>query len=56
MFDCEQSGSDGAKEALWYFAQQQLEVRLAWSPTMHDGDFAGKQPESLTRADVEALL
>jgi len=22
MFDCEQTGSDGAKEALWYFAQQ----------------------------------
>ncbi len=54
--DCEPSGVEGAKEALWYFAEQQLDVRLAWSPAMHDGNFAGKQPESITRADVEMLL
>ncbi len=56
MFDCEPSGMDGAKEALWYFAQQRLDVRLAWSPSMHGGAYAGKQPEALTREDVEALL
>ena len=52
MLDCEPSGIDGAKEALWYFAEQQFDVRLAWSPSMHSGAFAGRQPESLTRDDV----
>lgn len=56
MFDCEPTGVEGAKEALWYFAQQQLDVCLAWSPAMYGGQFAGTQPESLTRADVETLL
>lgn len=56
MFDCEPTGVDGAKEALWYFAQQQLDVRLAWSPAMHSGAFAGKQPEVLTREHVEELF
>lgn len=55
MFDCEPSGVDGAKEALCYFAQQQLSVRLAWSPTMYGGAFAWKQPELLTQADVEII-
>jgi hypothetical protein len=56
MFDCEPSGVEGAKEALWYFAQQRLDVRLAWSPTMHGGEFAGKQPELLARGEVDILL
>jgi 5S rRNA maturation endonuclease (ribonuclease M5) len=53
MFDCEPSGLEGAKEALWYFAEQRLDVRLAWTPKMHRGKFAGRQPESLTREDWE---
>lgn len=52
MFDCDAAGTEGAKEALWYFAEQQLDVRLAWSPKMHGGMFAGKQPESLRREDL----
>ncbi len=56
LFDCQSSGSEGAKEALWFFAQQQLDVRLAWSPTMHGGGFADMQPELLTRASLESLL
>jgi hypothetical protein len=47
---------EGAKEALWYFAQQRLGVRLAWSSTMHGGEFSGKQPELLARANVDVLL
>jgi hypothetical protein len=57
MFDCEPSGIDGAKEALWFFAQRQLDVRLAWTPWMHGGKFAGKQPENLTTTEwTEAIL
>lgn len=56
MFDCEASGVDGAKDALWFFAERQLDVRLVWSPTMHGGEFNGRQPESLSREDVSALI
>jgi len=56
MFDCDSGGVEGAKEALWHFAEQRLEVRLAWSPAMHGGAYAGKQPETLAREDVERLL
>lgn len=56
MFDCEESGIDGAKDALWFFAQRQLDVRLAWTPWMHSGAFAGRQPESLTREEWEQVI
>jgi hypothetical protein len=56
MFDCDPGGVEGARDALWQFAEQRLDVRLAWSPAMHGGTFAGKQPEMLTREDVERLL
>lgn len=48
MFDCEASGINGAKEALWFFAQRRLDVRLAWTPWMHEAAFAGRQPETLS--------
>lgn len=56
MFDCDDSGTEGAKEALWFFAERQLDVRLFWSPTMHNGEFKGSQPEALTQSNVEALF
>ena len=56
MFDCDEAGTDGAKEALWFFAARQLDVRLVWSPGMHGGEFKGWQPEALSRSNVEALL
>ncbi len=51
MFDCEDTGDEGAKEALWLLAQRGLDVRLAWSQAMHGGKFAGRQPESLTKEE-----
>ncbi|MFO1003488.1 MAG: hypothetical protein U0936_24410 [Planctomycetaceae bacterium] len=56
LFDCEDSGTAGAKEALWYFAEQQMDVRLVWSPSMFGGKWKGRQPESLTPDDVASLL
>ena len=56
MFDCDESGTEGAKEALWFFAERQIDVRLAWSPTMNNGEFKGWQPEALSQSNVEALL
>lgn len=56
MFDCEATGVEGAKEALWFFAQRQLQVRLLWSPDMYEGKFQGWQPESLTQASMGELF
>ncbi len=56
MFDCDEAGTEGAKEALWFFAERQLDVRLVWSPAMHDGEFKGSQPEALSQSNVETLL
>ena len=56
MFDCEDSGVDGAKEALWFFAEHQLDVRLAWSQTMYCGRFDGRQPEQLTNTEIMTLF
>ena len=56
MFDCEASGVDGAKEALWFFAERQIDVRLIWSPAMHEGKYSDRQPESLSRSETDALF
>ncbi len=56
MFDCEPSGVEGAKEALWFFAERKLDVRLLWSPAMHCGKFQGWQPESLNSAAISELF
>lgn len=55
MFDCEASGIEGMKDALWQLAQRQLDVRIAWTPTIHGGAFAERQPETLTRSEADLL-
>ncbi|MBI2480663.1 MAG: hypothetical protein HYV60_19170 [Planctomycetia bacterium] len=56
MFDCEDSGSEGAKDALWFFSERQLDVRLVWSPGMHDGKYRGRQPESMRPSALDSLF
>ena len=56
MFDCEASGVEGAKEAFWFFAERKIDVRLVWSPTMHESQYSGRQPESLSRSELGTLL
>jgi len=56
MFDCEATGGEGAKEALWFFAERQFDVRLAWSPEMHGGVYKGMQPESLSLTEKGELF
>lgn len=48
LFDADEPGDEGAKEAHWLLAQRGLDVRLGWSRAMHGGQFAGRQPEDLT--------
>ncbi len=55
LFDADDAGDTGAKEALWLFAQHGLDVRLGWSQAMHGGKFKGRQPEILTSADWQFL-
>ncbi len=47
LFDGDEAGDAGAKEALWLFAQRGLDVRLGWSQAMYGGKFISRQPESL---------
>jgi hypothetical protein len=56
MFDCEPTGDEGAKEALWLLVQRSLDVRLAWSQAMHGGTFAGRQPESITQQEWDEVV
>jgi 5S rRNA maturation endonuclease (ribonuclease M5) len=56
LFDCETTGDDGAKEALWHLSQRGLDVRLGWSLAMHSGIFKGRQPENLTREECDSFI
>ena len=56
MFDADDAGDEGAKEAAWQFLQRGLDVRVGWSPAMHGGIFCGRQPESLTREEWEQMI
>ncbi len=56
LFDADEAGDEGAREALWLLAQRRLDVRIGWSRAMHGGKFAGRQPESLTRDEWESAV
>ncbi|MSQ97580.1 MAG: hypothetical protein EXR98_23925 [Gemmataceae bacterium] len=56
LFDADDAGDDGVKEALWLLMQRGLDARLAWSRTMHGGKFAGRQPENLTAEEWEKAI
>ncbi len=56
LFDADDAGDEGAKEAAWQFLQRGLDVRLGWSESMHGGAFKVRQPESLTRDEWERVL
>ncbi len=55
LLDNDVEGENGAKQAVWELAQQKIDVRLAWSRSMHGGKFAGRQPESLASEEWEAV-
>jgi hypothetical protein len=54
MLDCDAEGESGAKLALVEIAQR-CPVRVAWSSSMHNGAFKGRQPESLSREEWEQI-
>lgn len=54
LLDCDAAGESGARDAVFLLAQQ-CDVRLGWSAAMFDGQFQGRQPESLTPAEWRIL-
>lgn len=56
LFDADDAGDEGAKEALWRLAQRGLDVRLAWTQAMHGDSFRGRQPESLTHQEWQQVI
>lgn len=54
LLHCDTAGETGARDALWLLAQH-CDVRLGWSSTLFDGQFAGQQPESLSRDDWQLI-
>lgn len=55
MFDLDQAGQNGAKQTVLELAKR-CRVRLAWSNDLADGQFKGRQPESITDAEWKRLL
>ena len=55
LFDADEAGDAGAKEAIWFLAQRGLDVRPGWSQGMHGGKFKGRQPESLTIEECDVI-
>ena len=56
LFDCEDTGDEGARDAVWQLLERGLDVRLGWSQAMHGGTFRGRQPESLTEAELREVI
>ena len=59
MFDANEQGDNGAKEALWELAQTDMEVDLVWSQSKLGGAFQGRETESVTDDewnDIRVLL
>ena len=56
LFDADEAGDEGAKEAAWQLLQRNLDVRLGWTQSMHGGKFGGCQPESMTSEEWEQMI
>lgn len=54
LLDCDPEGENGAKQALWKLAQH-CDVRLGWSSEMFNGQFRGRQPESLSADEATVI-
>jgi hypothetical protein len=54
LLDLDPEGENGMRQCLGYLAQL-VPVRLAWSPKMFGGKYRGRQPESLTVPEWQAI-
>lgn len=56
MFDCDPAGIEGAKDALWQFAERRLGARLLWPAIKHNGEFNNSQPEMVPYDELASYL
>lgn len=56
FFDCDDEGNAGARDAAWKLLQAGLAVRPAWGEGMHEGAFQSRQPESITRDELQRAI
>ena len=56
LFDADGPGDEGAKEALWLFAERNLDVRVGLRRGLNSDAVADRQPEHLTREDWEQRI
>ncbi len=54
MFDNDQRGEEGARQAVWELSQH-VSVQTAWSAEMFDGQFVGREPESLSPEEWQTV-
>ncbi len=55
MHDADAKGDEGAKETLWRLHQADVEGYLVWSGKKFGGQYADRQPDSLTNEEWEEL-
>ena len=53
--DCDPDGEAGFKELTWELASRRVKVHCGISSTILNGEFRGRQPESLTMSEWRAL-
>lgn len=56
LFDADDAGDEGAKDAAWQFLQRGLDVRLGWFQAMYGGAFKGRQPEGIEPDEWERVI
>ena len=54
LFDNDAEGERGAKQGAYDLAQH-CPVRVLWSPTLFDGKYRNRQPESLTSEEWQEI-
>ncbi len=55
MFDLDREGENGARQAILALSER-CRVRNLWTSGMQEGEYCGRQPESLTREEWDALI
>jgi 5S rRNA maturation endonuclease (ribonuclease M5) len=56
LFDADNAGDEGAKEAAWQLLQRGLDVRLGWTQEMYAKAFQGRQPEGIKPEEWQLIL
>ena len=55
MFDLDQEGENGAKQTVLELAKR-CRVRLTWNTELSEGQFKGKQPESISAEECIGFI